>query len=111
MLQDDQIPMAMALAAAEKLNARYRCTRQAIPGPNQLGWKVAHIREVGLGYAGSLEGMSLDRIIDHMKRFLSPGNMFLVPKEYAGVAETPEFLDTFRERTVQEAEALPRRSP
>lgn len=110
MLQNDQIPMAMALAAAEKANARFRCTRQAIPGPNQLGWKVAHIRDVGLGYTGSLEGMPLERIIDHMKRFLAPGNMFLVPKEYAGVAETPEFLETFRERTVQEAESLSRES-
>jgi hypothetical protein len=105
MLQNDQIPIAMALAAAEKADARYRCTRQAIPGPNQLGWKVAHIVDVGLGYTGSLEAMSLERISDHMKRFLSPGNMFLVPKEYAGVAETPEFLDTFRERAVQEAES------
>ena len=101
MLSDDQIPIAMALSAGERAGASYKCTRQAVPGPNQRGWKVAHIDEVGLGYSGSLETTSLVLLTDHMKRFLSPGNMFLVPKTYAGVAETPEFLSVFRTRREQ----------
>lgn len=98
MLASDQVPVAMVFNADEKQGARYRCTRQSVRGPNQLGWKVAHIYDVGLGYTGALAGISLDALRNHMKRFLAPGNMFLVPKEYAGVAETPEFLEAFRQR-------------
>jgi hypothetical protein len=86
----DTIPFAMAMSANERLGVKYKCTRQAIQGQNQLGWKVAHIEDVGLGYTGAVETTSLSELCAHMKRFLSPENMFLVPKAYAVVAETPD---------------------
>jgi hypothetical protein len=98
MLSSDKIPVAMAIKAAEKSQAKYKCTRQAVRGPNALGWKVAHIDDVGLGYSDSLESIPPDVLCAHFKRFLSPANMFLVPKAYAGVAETPEFIEVFRSR-------------
>jgi hypothetical protein len=97
MLENDEIPVAMAISRAEKDGARYRCTRQTLSGPNELGWKVAHIEDVGLGYTGVLRDVALPVLAAHHKRFLSPTNIFLVPKEYAGVAETPEFIRAFRE--------------
>jgi hypothetical protein len=98
----DQIPIAMVIKREEKLNARYRCVRHTIAGPNSMGWKVAHINDVGLGHTADLESVDLSQLIGHFKRFLSPSNMFLVPKDYAGVAETPEFKAAFCQRAIVE---------
>ena len=97
LLAADQIPVAMAFSRVEKEAARYRCTRSSIPNPNALGWKVAHIDDVGLGYTGNVIEVSISALAAHHKRFLAPSNIFLVPKDYAGVAETPEFITAFRE--------------
>ena len=96
LLSRDQIPVAMVIKRAEKDGARYKCTRGSVRNPNELGWKVAHIDDVGLGYAGELLDITLPVLAAHHKRFLSPSNIFLVPKEYAGVAETLEFIKAFR---------------
>lgn len=99
MFLTDRIPVAMVIKAAERVASKYRCTRQTAPGPNQLGWKVAHIQNVGLGSTQSVDSVPWEVLVAHFKRFLDPANMFLVPKAYAGVAETPEFLEAFRQRT------------
>ena len=104
MFLNDKIPVAMVIKSAERVASKYRCTRQAVPGPNQLGWKVAHINEVGLGYTQSIDSLPWNVIAAHFKRFLDPANMFLVPKAYGGVAETPEFLEAFRRRTLTKTE-------
>jgi hypothetical protein len=98
MLVEDHVPVALVIKASEKAQARFRCTRQSTPGPNQMGWKVAHIEDVGLGYTDVLTTLSLSELQAHFVRFLSPSNMFLVPKAYAGIAETPDFVAAFRQR-------------
>jgi hypothetical protein len=95
-IERDEIPVAMAFKRSEKDGAKFRCTRAMIDGPNACGWKVAHIEDVGLGYTGSLDQLPIADIAAHFVRFLSPANMFLVPKEYAGVAECPEFISVFQ---------------
>lgn len=97
LLANDEIPVAMVISRLEKGAARYKCTRGSIPNPNTLGWKVAHIDDVGLGYTGGVLDVTLPVLAAHHKRFLAPSNIFLVPKDYAGVAETPEFIRAFRE--------------
>ena len=96
MLGADSIPVAMVIKTTEKAGATYRCTRHTTPGPNQRGWKVAHIEDVGLGYGDVLTSVPLGNLVEHFLRFLSPANMFLVPLAYAGIAETPEFVHAFR---------------
>jgi hypothetical protein len=98
MFADDRVPVAMVIKASEKTQAKFRCTRQSSPGPNHMGWKVAHIEDVGLGYTDVLTTLPLSELQAHFVRFLSPSNMFLVPKAYAGIAETPEFVSAFRQR-------------
>ncbi len=94
----DRVPVAMVIKASEKIEAKYRCTRQSTPGPNQMGWKVAHVDDVGLGYTDAVTLVDLRELKAHFVRFLSPSNMFLVPKAYAGIAETPDFVQAFRNR-------------
>lgn len=96
LVQEDRVPVAMVISRAEKEGATYRCTRGDVPNPNQLGWKVAHIDDVGLGYGGHILDVTLPVLAAHHKRFLAPSNIFLVPKDYAGVAETPDFIEAFR---------------
>jgi hypothetical protein len=98
MFEADRIPVAMVIRASEKFGAKYRCTRQSTPGPNQMGWKVAHIDDVGLGYTDVVTAVPISELQKHFFRFLSPSNMFLVPKAYAGIAETPDFVNAFRNR-------------
>lgn len=95
MFARDAIPVAMVISRAEKECARFRCTRGSTKNPNQLGWKVAHIDDVGLGYIGQPTEADFALLTAHHKRFLAPSNIFLVPKDYAGLAETPEFLQAF----------------
>jgi hypothetical protein len=94
----DRVPVAIVIKASEKVRAKYRCTRQSTPGPNQMGWKVAHIDDVGLGYIEALTAVHIRELQEHFVRFLSPANMFLVPKAYAGIAETTDFVNAFRSR-------------
>jgi hypothetical protein len=51
----DAIPVAMAMRKQERQNARFRCTRAKGAHLNRLGWKVAHLRDVGLGYGVELQ--------------------------------------------------------
>lgn len=70
-----------------------RCT---VPIRSPLGSKVAHIDNVRLGYARGLAEITLPILAARHRRFLVPSNILLVPKQYAGVAETHEFIAAFR---------------
>ena len=91
-LDADEIPVAMAMHKEEKLKARFRCTRAKGAQLNALGWKVAHIHNVGLGRLKP-ESAPIERLVEHFLRFLSPTNMFVVPLRWAGIAELPEVIE------------------
>jgi hypothetical protein len=92
-LAADAIPMAMILKSTERAGAQYRCTLNRCANPNAAGWKVAHIVNVGLVSSGVVEQMPEARLREHFVRLMSPGNMFVVPGQYAGVGEVPEFCE------------------
>lgn len=96
LFEEDRIPIAMILNRTEAIRARYRCTRAAV-SLNDLGWKVAHIQDVGLGRIRSFEGANLPALQAHCRRFLDPNNMFLVPLQWGGLAETREVIDQIRD--------------
>jgi hypothetical protein len=62
------------------------------PNLNELGYSVCHITHVGLRRV-PLEERTEVELLAHSLLFLSPVNMFVVPKEYAGLGELPEFVD------------------
>ena len=62
------------------------------PNLNQLGYTVRHITHVGLRRVPLQERTEIELVV-HSLLFLSPVNMFVVPKEYAGLSELPEFID------------------
>lgn len=54
-------------------------------------YKLAHIEPVGLNKPTDAILLSTDVLEAHMRRFLSPRNLFVVPKELAGLGETEAF--------------------
>lgn len=96
--EPDQIPIAQALRRAERDRARYRCTISVLrPSLNDRGWKICHINPVGiLPQKTQIGEIPIDCLEKHFVRLLSPSNIFLVPKTWAGLGELPEMLETAR---------------
>ena len=93
-LAHDTIPVALVIKRAERETARYRCMRSEI-SLNDLGWKVGHLDDVGLGRV-KLQTGPMDKLISHFRRFLWPGNMFVMPLQWGGLAEMPEVVEALR---------------
>lgn len=95
----DGVPIAHALKRAERKLAKYHCTigRALKPSLNDCGWKVCHIKCVGiLPQRTQIEEIPIDCLKEHFVRLLSPSNMFLVPKAWAGIGELPEMIEAAR---------------
>ncbi|HEX5179684.1 MAG TPA: hypothetical protein VFW04_10155 [Gemmatimonadaceae bacterium] len=94
LLAVDQIPVAMMLKKAERVVAKYRCALGK-SGTATAGWKLGHLHPVGLG-TGELAQFPIDTLKEHFRALMSPSNMFLMPSQWAGVAEIPEVIDAIR---------------
>lgn len=84
------MPVAMMFKKGEAERAWQRGTRDGVM-LNGLGWKVCHIEPVGLG-RGDLLQRPVAELHAHVLRFLSPLNMFVVPKALGGMGELPHFV-------------------
>jgi hypothetical protein len=74
---------------------------------NVAGWKVCHIRGVADESRGAdLDGLSIQSLVEHSRRFLAPSNMFLVPNSHAGFGELPEVLEVFARHATDNRNAL-----
>lgn len=91
----DGVPVAMAMSATEASQARYTKKSKVDRELNSMGWKVCHARGIGIRTPGPIAEMPIATLIEHFRSFLDPGNMFLVPKVWAGFGELPEVLAVF----------------
>jgi hypothetical protein len=93
-LESGRLPIAASLTAEERKQARYSGTLEEMDAPNlyELGFSVCHISQVGLRRVPLSERTEVE-LVAHTLLFLSPVNMFVVPKEYEGLGELPEFID------------------
>ena len=66
------------------------------PNLNTLNFKICHVEPVGIGY-GEIEDINLKVLKEHMYRFLSVKNMFLLPKQYGALGELDAFVEVFRD--------------
>lgn len=64
---------------------------------NGRGWKLAHLKGIGLGGNQLIQARQLTTLIEHCRLFLSPDNLFVVPTAWAGLAEVPAFIEGFSE--------------
>lgn len=89
LLAADEIPVAMIFKGAERAGARYRRTL-GVGGTADAGWKLGHVEGVGLRTAGPITALPIAALEAHHRLLLSPGNLFVVPLAWAGLAELPE---------------------
>jgi hypothetical protein len=95
-LRNHELPVTMMSPAEE---ATYRGTLVQVEdyNLNNMGWKVSHVIDVGLGTRGSAAKNKLIDLQRHSYNLLRPRNMFLVPKNYAGLGELPEVQKLFKD--------------
>src|SRR5262249_20583255 len=97
-LEAGRIPVAFALSAAERGVARYKGTQRLKmepPNLNTLGWKVCHVVDIGMNERAPVADLPFERLAKHFRLFMHPRNMFVVPKEHAGIAESSVFQAVF----------------
>lgn len=98
LLNKDEIPISLALKANELIKAKYKCKLSSV-NLNQKGWKLAHINPVGIKKRlneDNFKNLPIEELITHFVKFMSPSNMFLIPKRWSGMAEVPEVIDVFK---------------
>ena len=97
LLEEDRIPIAMMLKREEQRVATKKCIgRKGLV--NDSGWKLCHIEPVKIG-RGDIVELPIEALIQQHIRFLSPGNMFVVPKVVSGLGELPVVIDTLNPNT------------
>ena len=94
-LKKDQLPIAFLLKKDEREEAHYTKTQDEFALPY---WNVCHIDPVGLKIKGDIEDIKIEILKEHFIKFLSPGNMFIVPKSIAGLGEVQDFIDVQRDK-------------
>jgi hypothetical protein len=90
------VPVAMVFKQAERLARDHGCRLSKDHSLSQHGWKLAHIKSVGVRKRTSLVDLPETLLSEHFLAFLSPANMFVVPLPWSGLAETSAFLSGFR---------------
>jgi hypothetical protein len=60
---------------------------------NKAGWKVCHIEPVSDRKRRRVEDSPFERVEAEFRRFLSPRNVFLIPKAISGAGELLEVID------------------
>lgn len=60
---------------------------------NPEGWKLCHIRRVGLGVRKPIEELPIEQLTERFCWLMNPKNHFLVPKIWSGMGELQEVID------------------
>ena len=66
--------------------------------PGGMAYKLCHLEGIGIKARGDVQDLPVTTLQSHMRRFLDPLNMIVVPLEYAGVGECAAFLAPFFNR-------------
>lgn len=93
MLAGDSIPVVMIQKGVEKPLARYHCFLRKEFNVNEFGWKLAHVKPVGLNNRTPLADLPIERLQNHFRTFMSPANMFVVPSAWSGLAEVESVIN------------------
>lgn len=96
LIKGKAIPVALVLPNIPQAAERYGVQLAPPWNINTEGWKLAHLHPIGMHGRTRVQVRTIDSLKIHFVQFLSPANMFLVPREFAGLAEVPAFLEGFR---------------
>lgn len=83
---------------ADKVPLAFTTRRAAtVRDLNQDGWKVCHIEPVSDRRRRNIQDRTIDEIEAAFRRFLSPRNIFVVPKTISGIGEIREVIQAVAE--------------
>jgi len=91
----------MIQKTVEKPIAKYHCILAKKYNVNQYGWKLAHIEGVGLKTRTPISNVPLERLVAQFHSLMAPANMFVVPLEWAGIAELGPVICAIRHHNEQ----------
>ena len=95
LLDNKELPITLSFDGKkkEKDGATYTKTL----GNYELkGWRVCHIEPVGFNSNKTIKELSIIEIKEHFKKYASPSNMFVLPKEIGDLGEIQIFIDEQR---------------
>lgn len=93
LIEHDEFPIAFAFKTGEKAGAKLTKTL----GLYRLSdWTVCHIEPVGLNTKEIITDINIEILENHFRKYVSPRNMFLLPKCIAGLGEIQDFIDEQR---------------
>lgn len=93
MLAANEIPMVFMQTKGMTENAKYTKPLGSYSLPE---WKLCHIEPVGFNSNKTIEELSTTDIKEHFKKYASPSNMFVLPKEIGDLGEIQMFIDEQR---------------
>lgn len=95
-LENNAIPFAFATKKAEKEHMAFTCTLSPSDNLNKSGWKLCHIKEIGLGTRMAIADLPIETLMTHFRFLMAPSNHFLVPLKWGGLGEIQEVTDEVR---------------
>lgn len=95
MLQNNDIPMVFMQTKAIKEKAKYSKALGAYSLPK---WKLCHIESVGFNTNKNIVDLDIQTIQEHFRKYASPDNMFVLPKEIGDLGEIEAFIDAQRDK-------------
>jgi len=95
LLENKELPITLSFDGKKKEKDGATYTK-VLGNYNLKGWRVCHIEPVGLNSRKAIEEIDISILEEHFWRYLSPKNMFLIPKNIAGLGEIQEFIDEQR---------------
>jgi hypothetical protein len=91
-----KIPFAFVATRADKSKTTYKGTLQVGDNLGNRGWRLCHIKPIGLRTREPVQSLPIEKLLDHFRLLLKPSNFFLVPLSRAGLGELSEVIDEVR---------------
>lgn len=90
LLQNKELPVVFMATKEIKKKAQYA---KAL-GKNPLSnWKLCHIESIGLNTSTRIVDLDIKAIKEHFRKYVSPKNMFVLPKEIGDLGEIEAFIE------------------
>jgi len=80
----------------ERQSASHHCRLERAHDVTVKGWKLAHIEPVGLNTRTPLATLPIGTLQSKFINLVSPANMFLIPRDWGGLAEAPTVLEAIK---------------
>lgn len=92
----DRVPVVMIQKTVEREKASHHCRLSPAHDVTEKGWKLAHIDPVGLNTRVPLAALPIETLKTKFINLVSPRNMFVIPSEWGGLAETAPVIETMK---------------